>query len=295
MALGHIASLAQSARYNLGAGYGSLGYEPEVFYFFGFPRAIEPGGVAVNVWVASIYEPLNGDKQKRTDGQLQLGILGSALEHAVPEQLFTTDPNNPPQGVSAVKALQLAQQQGQRLYHITPANKATTLPNIHQDSLTLTEIQQGLNAGKEVIVHTNPISVPGWTGAGYIIFDPEDGSGAYKITGGGNGGVIDLDTLNEFLLYILGILFDLLSDWAGKLLDSFLVLYNVISTALDCWEPLSYTINYVIISFFLVVGLIGLALLTIGLPLLGTILGGLFGFIMAAFFINPLIEEQCGT
>ncbi len=36
-ALGHISSLAQAARYNLGAGYGSLGYEPEVFYFFRLP------------------------------------------------------------------------------------------------------------------------------------------------------------------------------------------------------------------------------------------------------------------
>ena len=43
-------------------------------------------------------------------------------------------------------------------------------------------------------MHTDPISVPGWTGAGYIIFDPEDGSGAYKITGGGNGSWQDIDS-----------------------------------------------------------------------------------------------------
>ena len=55
MALGHIASLAQSARYNLGAGYGSLGYEPEVFYFFGFPRAIEPGGCGGQYLARSRY------------------------------------------------------------------------------------------------------------------------------------------------------------------------------------------------------------------------------------------------
>ena len=96
----------------------------------------------------------------------------------MPEQLFST-PDQPAEGVSAVKALQLASQQGQKIYHITAANKTNTLPNIHQDGLTLTEIQQGLNAGKEVIVHTDPISVPGWSGAGYIIFDPQDGSGAY--------------------------------------------------------------------------------------------------------------------
>jgi len=52
----------------------------------------------------------------------------------------------------------------------------------------MNDIQNALAVGKEVITHTNPISVPGWTGAGYIIFDPDTGEGAYRITGGGNGG-----------------------------------------------------------------------------------------------------------
>ena len=41
--------------------------------------------------------------------------------------------------------------------------------------------------GKEVITHTDSISVPGWSGAGYVIYDPEMGSGAWKIGGGMNG------------------------------------------------------------------------------------------------------------
>jgi hypothetical protein len=39
-----------------------------------------------------------------------------------------------------------------------------------------------------VITHTDPISVPGWSGAGYVITDPETGAGAWKIGGGLNGG-----------------------------------------------------------------------------------------------------------
>jgi hypothetical protein len=74
------------------------------------------------------------------------------------------------------------------VYHITPANQATTLPNIHQNSLAMEEIQNALNAGKEVITHTDAVSVPGWTGAGYILFDPQTGDGAFKIGGGTNGG-----------------------------------------------------------------------------------------------------------
>ena len=32
--------------------------------------------------------------------------------------------------------------------------------------------------------------MPGWTGAGYIIFNPDTGDGAYKISGGANGGFL---------------------------------------------------------------------------------------------------------
>ena len=101
--------------------------------------------------------------------------------------MFVT-PEDPGEGISAVKALSKAAQQGQRIYHITPANAATVLPNIHIDAAAKSEITAALNAGKEVTTHTDPISVPGWSGAGYVIFDPVTGDGAYKISGGANGG-----------------------------------------------------------------------------------------------------------
>lgn len=186
-----MAGLTQGGQHNLAAGFGSLGYEPNVSYLFGFPRAITRGGVAVNVWVADVIGMTkdNTDAMQRRDFQLQLGILSSALEHSVPEQLFST-PTQPANGVSAVKALRMAAQQGQRIYHITPANQAMVLPNLHLDGLALSEITQALNAGKEVVAHTNQISVSGWTGEGYILFDPVTGAGAYKITGGSNGAFV---------------------------------------------------------------------------------------------------------
>ncbi len=127
-----------------------------------------------------------GSQQERVNFTLQLGVLSSALEHAIPEQMFVT-PENPGEAVSAVKALSKAVAGGQRLYHLTPANQASTLPNLNHDSLTLSEIQAALAVGKEVITHTDSITVPGWSGAGYIIFDPATGDGAYKISGGANG------------------------------------------------------------------------------------------------------------
>jgi len=182
-----IASLAQQARHGLPYAYGSLGYEPNVQSFFGFPRSIKRGGVAVNVRLAWNLHPLDGDGSKQSGLNLQTGMLSSALEHFVLEQMFHSQQRQT-HGISAVKALQIASQQGQRIYHITSTNASQALPNLHLDGLALTEIEQALSVGREVIVHTDRVSVPGFTGEGYILFDPATGGGAYKITGGSNGG-----------------------------------------------------------------------------------------------------------
>ncbi len=117
---------------------------------------------------------------------MQVGLLSSALEHATPEQMFSTE-TEPANAISAVKALSKANALGQRIYHLTRANMAETLPNLNLHFETEQEIQQALLAGKEVIAHTDNVSVPGWSGAGYVIFDPSGGGGAYKIAGGANG------------------------------------------------------------------------------------------------------------
>jgi len=130
----------------------------------------------------------DGDAEAQRHYALQAGLLSSALEHATPEQMFD-DPNDAvtPDAISAVKALQKANAQGQRIYRITPANSSAALGNLHHDSATLAEIENALHAGREVITHTDAVSVPGWSGAGYVILDPETGDGAFQISGGKNG------------------------------------------------------------------------------------------------------------
>lgn len=188
-ALSHIMGLQADSHHTLAAGTGTFGYEPNVDYFFGFPRAIKPGGVVFDIPLVNINGTNDGDPEKKKQFTLQTGILSSALEHAVPEKMFVNE-QNPGEAISAVKALQKASQQGQRIYQITKANQSTTLSNIHHDQATMDEIRNALNAGKEVITHMDAVSMPGWSGAGYIITDPQTGDGAYKIAGGGNGGVL---------------------------------------------------------------------------------------------------------
>ncbi|WP_169923962.1 transglutaminase domain-containing protein [Sulfurifustis variabilis] len=183
----HLVSVAERARHGLPMGFGSIGYEPHVRTFFGFPRAIERGTMSVNVYLAWIIQHADGDNSKRLSLGLQTGLLSSALEHVVPETALST-PERVVQGISAAKALAIAQAQGQRIYYLTPQNQASTLPNLALDAYSMSDIQSALAAGKEVLAHTNQISINGWGGAGYVLFDPVSGGGTYRITGGLNGG-----------------------------------------------------------------------------------------------------------
>ncbi len=183
-ALSHIMGLQNGSHNTLAAGTGTFGYEPNVDYIFGFPRSIKPGGIALDIPIANITATNDGNTENKRQFTIQTGILSSALEHAVPEQMFVNE-DNPGEAISAVKALQKASQAGQRIYQITPANQSAILSNIHHDPETMNDIRNALNAGKEVITHTDAVSVPGWTGAGYIITDPQTGDGAYLISGGG--------------------------------------------------------------------------------------------------------------
>ena len=81
----------------------------------------------------------------------------------------------------------------------------TILPKLNLSSDIISDIQTVINQGKEVTTHTNNVSVPGWSGAGYIIIDPKTGDGAYLISGGANGGFI-LNFIDEFL-FIFAALF----------------------------------------------------------------------------------------
>ena len=188
--LSNVIGLRQQAMQNILLTGGTYGYVPQVNYFFGFPRSVQPGGVAMDLnREIVITGSLDGDTQKKFNMTQQVGVLGSILENVVPEQMFTSA-TNPGEAVSAVKLLTKAMQAGQQIYHLTQANMTTTLPKLNLSASVMSDIQAGLNAGKEVIAHINNLTVDGYTGAGYIIFDPTDGDGAYLIDGGLNGGYI---------------------------------------------------------------------------------------------------------
>ena len=131
------------------------------------------------------------------------GQYASAMEHAAPEAFWVdktkcshTDENgriqNPTlnpcaEGISAVKAIAIAQAEGQKIYTINKQNAQTALQKLPIGGEVGSEIRNAVNAGKEVTVHEKSINKHGWKGFGYIVIDPETGAGAYLIEGSGNG------------------------------------------------------------------------------------------------------------
>ncbi len=189
LALSRIMGLQSEGHTTLTVGMGTIGYEPDVDSFFGIPRAIKTGGISFDIPFINASANSDGDTSKQVLFSHQIGLLSSSLEHGTPQEMFASeDPGQPrPDAISAVKAMQKASLAGQKLYMITRDNMDTVLPKIHHDSETMSEVRSSLNAGKNVFTHTDTVSVPGWSGAGYIILDPVTGSGAYKISGGNNG------------------------------------------------------------------------------------------------------------
>jgi transglutaminase-like putative cysteine protease len=205
-ASGYLAGQLEGGHHILAAGLGSFGYEPAVDTFFGIPRSVSSGGITFNIPIVNVVGYDGSDASMKRKFNIQLGMMASQLESQVPEQTFATSISGAASSaISAAKALSLANAAGQRIYQITSANQGSVLPLIHQNAAALAEMQAALANGSTVVAHTDPIMVPGWTGAAYIILDPDTGSGAYKIAGGQNGGFLKWVDDHSIPLLLLGI------------------------------------------------------------------------------------------
>jgi hypothetical protein len=120
----------------------------------------------------------------------------------------------------------------------------------------MAEIRAALAVGKEVITHTAAVSVPGWTGAGYVILDPETNVGAWKISGGENGGSLfpAVGYVLEALNYFYGAL-NAISATVGKaipalnkivqLIDIARFTYSLLDKGLNCngFDAIAYILT----------------------------------------------------
>ncbi|MDD2850685.1 MAG: transglutaminase domain-containing protein [Desulfuromonadaceae bacterium] len=172
----------------------------KVLTLWGIPRWVQSDGLNMDAdYLMQVVKPKDGNSEYAKQYMIGSGTTSSALEHSIPEQIFSTS-DNPAQGISTVKALKIANDQGIPIYTVNQANIATILPQLHVSQEVITDIQNAVNAGKVVTVSKTNISFNGWIGCGYIISDPDTGAGAYMISGGSNGAAI-LTYIAMFITY----------------------------------------------------------------------------------------------
>jgi Transglutaminase-like superfamily len=125
------------------------------------------------------------DSTKEFTYMQQSGVNSSFLEGAVFDQLFG---KNIGDSISAVSVMKLANDKGIPIYGVDANNLATIIPKLQLAQEVKDEVANAVNAGLTVQIPKTNITQLGWTGVGYIISNPVDGTAAYRISGGLNGG-----------------------------------------------------------------------------------------------------------
>jgi Transglutaminase-like enzymes, putative cysteine proteases len=166
----------------------------KVLCLWGIPRNVSLGGLNMDAdYLMNVVKAKDGNNDTVKQYMLSSGMTSSALEHEVPEQLFST-PESTIEGISTVKALKISNDLRVPIYTVNQANAAAVLPQLQLGQQVKDDIQNSINAGKIVTVSKSPVSFNGWSGCGYIVIDPETGAGAYMISGGLSGSDVKLDT-----------------------------------------------------------------------------------------------------
>ena len=281
--------------------YGTFSTNLTPEYRYGLPFAVKMGGVVMDIdKILHTKVEINNDREKLTAYNFSRGPSYSLNENLVPEQLFDNPdtPEKEADGISATKALSLAAQQGQTIYTITKANYAEVLPKLNHSNVVMTDIRNGINAGKTVTVHDTQIRLNGWQGTGYTILDPESGAGAYMIGGGLDGGFTSPGNIAILLNEIGLISNDVLNNsikrdglynnssrttWLQNLrsfayfMGAAIFAFNTYSTVTDSTLSLRSKIGRIL------VGLVsGYAVATVTAVVVGY---GIFGIIFAAVFM----------
>ncbi|HEX7025757.1 MAG TPA: transglutaminase domain-containing protein, partial [Gammaproteobacteria bacterium] len=280
--------------------FGSFSTTVQTSYWYGMPREVTFPGVTMDI--SFMFTQVADKTNVLSDATTFLRTVGprtSALEHLVPEQLLSTT-DNPANGISAVKAIALAQTEGQRVYSITAENLDAALVAVNADSAIENEIRNAVSADKEVRIHKNPISYYGWQGYGYIIVDPETGSGAYKISGGLNGG----ETIFEGLQAYFSLLIDsqaqlkYLAPLFKQLLKFFIKVFPWLSgllTLLEAFQKCSFgDFALIAVSYVLFTVAIAIVFAPIpgALPMLAIFFANIASFVIAEL-VDKMIDTQC--
>ncbi|WP_010245439.1 transglutaminase domain-containing protein [Acetivibrio cellulolyticus] len=171
------------------------GYQPKVKYMFGAPVEIDGGSFYIDVDhdVFGVTS-LEGNNENEIGYMTNSGVIGSAMEHVIHEQVFKVP------SVSTIKMISEANSRGIPIYSIAKDN-IDKLDEIKVSSTVKTDFLNAVNGGKIVIIPQEEMNYYKWQGTGYIVLDPETGAAGYMISGGTAGG----STAETVLVTLIGL------------------------------------------------------------------------------------------
>ena len=186
--------------------YGLFKTNLSPLYWFGLPRNVRVNGLTMDVDRYQSYRVhTNNDHSQWVAFNRAMGSQMSAMEHLVPEEVFSGN-DMPAHGISAVKAIQLAAAEGQRIWTITQDNLTEALAASQLPSKAQADIRHSVQAGMEVTAHEEPVNFYGRQFTGYIVLDPETGAGGFLIGSGENGGEIQTSSGLDAVSWLLSLL-----------------------------------------------------------------------------------------
>jgi hypothetical protein len=278
-------------------------------YWYGIPRNVKADGFGMDVdrFINQRVDKENNQENWRAFNRAQ-GARMSAMEHLVPEQMFSTE-EAPANGISAVKAIQLAAAEGQKIYTITQANLSIALQQLQLSSEIKADIRNAVSAGMEVTTHQQPVNFFGNQSVGYILLDPNTGAGAYRIGGGENGselydyaysalniigfGVNVGGTLVETLAVVLGAIDDVMKKVFkgvavfGLITSIIDVLYKCAGAGLGKGEFMIQMIQHVAVFIAIV------AIASLFTPLMGILLAAWSSYFLGLILEIERVESGC--
>lgn len=199
---------------------GMTGYAVETSTLFGMVVGISEGSLYIDIdlnKVAAISR--DGNRDNEYQFMTASGMLSSSFEGVVWEDLTGEE------GISTISLFEEAQNQGQEILMLSSANYEKEKSNINADSSTVRAVEQAINAGKIVTMHTDKLTCDEWEGFGYIVTTPETGSASYMISGGLNGGSSSFAVSLSYLVNIGTSIVDMVQ--ALRMIPTVLALFSM--------------------------------------------------------------------
>lgn len=170
--------------------FGTISLRNNTNFILGQPVSVRPAGMGMDMeWLMTNSEGRYNCWQDWVAFNLIQGRTASHLEHAIIDNMYVGDEANRTGSISTVRAMDIANKQGQKIYVINENNVDSVLPLVTANSFVKNDIRISVDGGNAAIIHEQPVSLGDYYGSGYILLDPDSGTGAYRISTGENGAV----------------------------------------------------------------------------------------------------------